>query len=274
MGAAAVAQARPRARVQSRVARCDQCPATKVAKEIIGSFGATNAPITLVVPHHSPACAKTNTLYLNGYAKFLWSLGHEVGLHREDCRILPLTLCRPQNPRKPQLPSSISACGTRFRSELAQVTSRVILCLGGESFRAITGLTGDIHRTRGYWYRREDCRPAQTREWVEKGTYGRSSPCKACKGKGYVTGVVPLEDCPECKSSGWRIRKGDPKYGWASREVPVSVPETVEWIFATYEPDFVMADQMRSVVPIKVDLDRVMRALRGETPEEVQWKRR
>jgi len=114
-----------------------------------------------------------------------------------------------------------------------------VLCVGGISFRKITGSTMAIEDVRGYIFSPRDCVAVATKTRSIIGNY---------------------------KSAGrdreGNVRKvGDPKWGWITSEQKVALPPSVRWIISVLDPISVQRSGLRTIVALKADLARVGKSL-------------
>lgn len=154
----------------------------------------------------------------------------------------------------------IGACWDRFNKEMQESKAKVVICLGGDALRRVTGLS-KIDKYRGFLFRPEDLRSQEIPLPVE-GEYKTSRKCKFCNGTGILkdNGSLGIEWCCAC-NDGYQYRKGDKRLLRKKVEVEPVLPPNCKWIIATYHPSFVMRMGRKPLRAFANDLDRAVRAL-------------
>ena len=82
--------------------------------------------------------------------KLLTKMIEAMGFQREEVFIANICKCRPPENRKPES-AEMEACLPYLKAQIALLTPRVIVCLGGTATEGLLGLTG-ITRVRGNWH--------------------------------------------------------------------------------------------------------------------------
>lgn len=213
----------------------------------------------------------------------LWWTGAQVGFRRDQTRLMNVCNCWPgsRDQKNPKLTAAqINACWARFDRDLMASSPRVILCLGNDAFKRVTGMKGGMdgrYGSRGYLIRPAELPLRETRvpvtvEWKQ------SKRCPSCTGTGKKIYTAPPptgtweEPCHVCSGTGWAHRKGDPRIKFEKQMLPPPVPASVEYIVATYHPSFILKKKKRITRALLQDADRAWRAATvGVRPLEVAY---
>jgi hypothetical protein len=195
-----------------------------------------------------------------------------VGLLRENCYIVNVCNCYSTSYKGYDLDGpQIEACRSRFVAEVQKSRAKVVLCLGKDAFQHTTGIKHPLEKARGYFYDLSNCKPLTYRIREQTGVTKCGFKCETCATKGFLLVDEKPVECVDC---GGRGKAPHPKYGYTVKTIPSPLPKTVKWIIPTYSPKDVQLDALRSVIAMKVDADRAVRALSGAAPETVEWRRR
>jgi len=190
--------------------------------------------------------------FVGASGSLLWSTGLRVGLQRHDCRILNVSRCSPCGAKGKSLSQAqIGACWDDFNEAVRTSQARVVICLGGDALRRVTGLSG-LDDYRGFLFSADQIR-SQDISLPTLGAYKTSQKCKLCAGKG----------CVGCKD-GYKFRKGDEKMTRMKVHAEPVLPPNVEWIIATYEPISISRANRKTLRAFVNDLGRAVRAARGD----------
>jgi DNA polymerase I-like protein with 3'-5' exonuclease and polymerase domains len=135
----------------------------------------------------------------------LWRLLEQQNVMREECKLLVLLSAIPKGKGQKTTVGQSMIDGIALREALAKEECHALILMGGDVFRAVTGLKWKIDNVAGYILRPEDLVPGSIRKSVQIGTYATSN-----KARGYS--------------------KGDPKFGTRLSAEPVTLPRGCEII--------------------------------------------
>lgn len=209
-----------------------------------------------------------NTPFIGAAGSTLWWAARGCGFSRADVRLMNVTNCFPiGNHGKTLSEQQIGACWQRFNDEIQQSKATVVVCLGGDALRRVTGLH-KIDKYRGFLFSTDQLRAQEVSIPVE-GAYKTSRKCDECKGTGIF---IPAErtvrgvaiGCILCNGTGWKYRKGDPRLIRSKIEVQPILPPACKWVIGTYHPSYIMRMGRKPMRAFLNDLDRAVRASRGE----------
>lgn len=171
-----------------------------------------------------------------------WAHLHEAGIPQTECGVVYLLNGeQPDGAKDTPSKSQIDRLEPKFRAAMLATTPRVIIPVGPETFRAVTGLSGhfwSIDEARGYAIPPTMCRPRETRVQVEVGTY-KTGP-----------------------------RKGTTKMGWTRVGMDPPIPESTEWIVPTLSWKQYVKGRRRQVSAVQAALETAASLARGEAPVE------
>jgi len=246
--------------------QCAACPRkAKFFRGPVGtvsSDGAIDAPLMIVDSLlWTESEIEAGKAFVEAGGWMLWTWLEKVGIHRGMTRIVNVSSCWPCGPRGASISMAQGdACSTRLWQEISEARPRVMLLLGGEALKRVTGLPGGldgvstkVHRTpgnRGYMIRVSELPLRKTRVPVE----------------------LEYKTSKKLKDGSWLYRKGDPRTVYKTVMLPPPIPASVEWIIATYHPSYIMKRKRRILRAFIQDLGRCARMLRGEArPLEIKW---
>lgn len=193
-----------------------------------------------------------NEPFVGPSGALLWGTAKRVGLLRHEARILNVSRCAPCGGKGQSLSQAqVGACWDDFNTAVRASKAKVVICLGGDALRRVTGLSG-IDDYRGFLFSADQLR-SQTVTLPTLAAYKTSRKCTICAGKGCV-------GCHE----GWKYKKGDEKIVRAKIEAEAVLPPEAQWVIATYHPSNVMRSGRKNLRAFVNDLDRAVRAARGE----------
>lgn len=223
--------------------------------------------------------------FIGGSGKILWSLAKQHGLDRSDCDIVNVLNCYPLGKGGAPSPEQLALCRERFDNDMRSSKAEVILALGGDAFKRITGTKRGITDSRGYMFSPEDCKPVKIRvqETIE---YKTSKKCPECKDilfnidpkaqlkmewevpgvilKSLEMGHIPYK-CGTCKGSGWKYQKGDPRVVNTTQEVEPALPVNLRWIIPSLHPAAIMREGLKTIPALNADLERAIRVSKTDT---------
>lgn len=222
----------------------------------MSSFSEGNPHASLMIVNGSPGRTDlaNNTLLMEYDGKLLWGmLAKKCNISRADAYILNTI---GEWAAKDDIPSAAQyeEWWDRFEEAFSAFTGKVVLILGGPTFKRLGG-DGGITDWRGYLMRPEEFGAVERKRQVQ--TVYKST------GKGH--------------------KKGDPRIVTVKTKEPVKWPESVEWIIPTVHPKSVIKSGYTQAPAFAADISRVGRAIRGtlrpvahaysEGPPLVDWVR-
>lgn len=117
--------------------------------------------------------------------------------------------------------------------------AQLAICLGAESFYALTGIKKRIESTRGYFFEPSDCRPLEIRSREQVGLYKTTR-----------------------KRDGETIHSvGDPKYGTVIRNQKQTLPKDLRFIVPTLNPRSIEEARFKTLPALKADLQHALGSL-------------
>jgi len=173
-----------------------------------------------------------------GYHNWLMKELSKLGIQTAETEFL--TLINPLDhagPRGKVMASQIREWAPTFYNELRNADAKVIIPMGGEAFRAVTGRTLGIEFARGYVYEPPDLGLVTYKASGVIGEYKTTN-----KAKGYV--------------------KGDPRYGTVTVEEPAVVP-TGTIVIPTYSVSYIITKRKKPFFAFAQDMKRAIRAAEG-----------
>lgn len=173
-----------------------------------------------------------------GYHGWLVKELSKLGIQSADMEFLSLTdEFAPTGPRGKVLASEIRANAPHFYSALRSTQAKVIIPLGGEAARAVTGRALGIEFARGYVFGEREFGLVTYRS---KGVVGEYKTNNTIKG----------------------YKKGDPRYGLITTEEPAVVPKGIV-VIPTYSVAYVITKGKKPAFAFFQDLRRAKRAVDG-----------
>ena len=125
---------------------CNLCPlGQQVPRQLLDGVGPIDAEIMLVGEAPGKTEERTGVPFVGESGRLLDSMLQAVGLKREDVRITNAVRCRPPDARgENRKPTSkeITACRKHLIREVGEVQPKVIIALGNEALKSLTGATG------------------------------------------------------------------------------------------------------------------------------------
>lgn len=172
-----------------------------------------------------------------GYSGWFMKELSKLGIQSADVEFLPLVdEYAPTSPRGKVLASEIRENAPHFYKELRSSRARVIVPLGGEAFRAVTGRDLGIEFARGYVYTEKDLGLVT---YKARGVVGEYKTTK----KGSYT-------------------KGDPRYGLITTEERACVPAGTI-VIPMYSVAYVITKRKKPWFAFVQDLRRIKAAAEG-----------
>ena len=173
-----------------------------------------------------------------GYHGWLMKELSKLGIQSAEVEFLSLTNAyAPTTSRGKVLASEIRDNADVFYAALRSTKAKVIVPMGGEAFRAVTGRDLGIEFARGYVYGEREFGLVT---WKTRGVVGEYKTSN--KTKGYV--------------------KGDPRYGLVTKEEPSCVPPGT-MVIPTYSVAYVITKRKKPSFAFFQDLRRAKRAVEG-----------
>lgn len=200
-----------------------------------------------------------------------WKVGARFGILRQDVAILNACCQIPMGGAFRAAPTQqqLDECRETFDAFLRASRPRVIVCLGGVAFRALSGLGGNVDALRGQLFIPSDCAPKKVPEQIVVG-YKKAWESQPT-GEFFKSGKKKGQ--PKFK----KVRvQGDPKYKKITVEKPRPLPESVEWIMPTLHPASLIYNQYATLPAFQSDLARIRQLLdpAGERPREIVYETR
>ena len=218
--------------------------------------GAPDAPLLLVAQSPGAEEVREGRPLIGLSGKILWKHAGQVGIHRENVRILNACCQIPEGGPSQAAPTKkqLAECAATFERMLQTSTPRVVLTLGGPALEKIMGEKLAIDRHRGYLLKPTDTADVKIKTRTNIGVYKVNKKCPACKGHG---------GCAEC-TGGYLYRQGDTKWGDRILKIQRQLPASIEWIIPTMHPASVHYNKYRTLPAFRSDLARVAEALQPE----------
>jgi DNA polymerase-1 len=139
--------------METEFAACKNCDLWRGAtNQLLVGDGPEHASIMLVGEAPGDLEDRTGRPFVGESGKLLNRLLDMAGVQRADVRVTNAVRCRPPNNRKPTA-KEINACKPLLAQEIAEVQPALIITLGNESMKSVTGLSG-ISKYRGQM---QDC---------------------------------------------------------------------------------------------------------------------
>lgn len=232
---------------------CQFCPRRSAV--LPGPFGSCSSDGDLNAPYlfvgMAPGKDELGQVpFIGKSGSLLWSSCRKIGISRPEVRLMNVSNCHPIAKHGKDLSQQqINACWSRFNEEILMSKAKVVVLLGGDALRRVTGMH-KIDRYRGYLFTPDQLVGQEVSIPVE-GAYKTSQKCKGCAGLG----------CDECGSTGWKFRKGDYRIVHQKLTSEVVLPPSVKWIIATYHPSYIMRMGRKPLRAFMNDLDRARRAV-------------
>src|SRR5690348_6395997 len=123
---------------------CEHCPRRSAPYPGLPgtcSFGGLATSKFLVVGK-APGSNEIGTEPFTGPSgALLWGVGKGVGLLRHESRVLNVSRCTPCAKKGGLTPAQIGACWDDFNTAMQASQAEVVICLGGDALRRVTGLS-------------------------------------------------------------------------------------------------------------------------------------
>ncbi len=123
----------------SNCANCNLCQSVKTV--CVWGEGPQNADVMFIGRDPGATEDEQGRPFVGAAGQILNELIEIAGLKRENVYISNIVKCRPPNNRPPT-DDEKKACRTYLNEEIQKINPKIIVCLGGDSFEAITGYTG------------------------------------------------------------------------------------------------------------------------------------
>ena len=188
----------------------------------------------------------------------------QCGIQKENVRVVYVVEDPVEGSTGRPSKTQLARNAARFRADMVASLPQVILPLGPDAFRAVTGLPVSIEDARGYVVPQSMWGTVTQRQEVEIGVYAGAGKCVKCKGSGIVqadivetaqTGFI-ANTCVRCNGTGKR-KANDTKYKMT--DVPVSHPINPNYegpVIPTLSPIQVEKTGFKVSVAFKADLQR------------------
>lgn len=230
--------------------------------------GAPSSDILLVAQSPGGEELREQRPLIGPSGELLWKLLAPLGIYRQHVSILNACCQLPVGGPSRAAPTDaqLLACRPMFDEFLALSRPKIILCLGGVAFRAITGRPGSVDALRGQLFQNADVAPIRSKEQAQIGfkVAWESRPT----GEVYKTG--PRKGQPKMKKH--RV-PGEPKFKTVTVNRPRPLPDTVEWIIPTFHPASMLYNKFVTLPAFRQDLKRASRLARGEDhPRPIEFE--
>jgi DNA polymerase len=127
---------------------CTKCRLSAGRTQVVFGDGSGRSGIMFIGEGPGFHEDKQGLPFVGAAGQLLNRLLGEIGLSREEVRIVNVVMCRPPGNRDP-LPDEIEACAPWLEEQIRLVNPRVIVTLGNFATRVILGRPVSISRVRG-----------------------------------------------------------------------------------------------------------------------------
>jgi len=134
-------------RIATQVRRCKKCPLGKSRTRAVPGDGPHNAKIFFVGEAPGREEDKKGRPFVGSAGKILDDALKKSGLRRDRVFITSILKCRPPKNRNPKA-KEMTACRPYLETQIAAISPRAIVSLGGFGFKGLTGKSIRIAKTR------------------------------------------------------------------------------------------------------------------------------
>lgn len=228
---------------------------------MIKPYGQPSAPYMVIAEAPGKQELARGVTFVGPTGTVFWGTGAEVGLRRELCYVTNVVQSAPLGSTGKPTVAQVKEEWDRLDTEMLNSSAEVVILVGGIAVKRVTGIHGkkkNIVDTRGYVLRPEDCLQTIRTKLLQIEPYKSNRKCPDCKVLG-----TPSKTCPLCEGTGWLWRIGDPRF--APRKVPVDavLPPNCKYLIPVMHPSGIMRSVFKTIVSLKVDLGRAVRARGG-----------
>jgi len=171
----------------------------------------------------------------------MWSLLDQLGIHREDCILLPLLGDgRPAGKHGKVVKAQLDEALPEFRKALAAITADVVIPMGTSPLRAVTGLQWEAGKVAGYVIEPSDCVSVPMKQYVQVGMYVNAN-----------------------KKIGRKA--GDPKLAWRVQAAPPVLPKGCQWIVPGVGIEMTVRSKYQNVTQFRAPFKHALSLMGGDT---------
>ncbi len=201
--------------------------------------GDPKSPICLVGMAPGREDLEQDRPFVGGTGAFLWAILGQVGITRADCYMVNIIGEWPAKKSGTPTAAQLAQWRPHFEEYINRFSGRILVPLGGEALRAITGLEDGIDAWRGYLVKPEECK-TQLVSTIRMGVYTRGG-----------------------KNKNGPYKAGDPRVIKERVLKQAAVPPSVVWVMPCLHPGSVLKSGKRTLPAFAADFKRVKRALKG-----------
>jgi len=138
-------------RIREDIGDCTRCRLHKQRTNIV--FGVGNPKAELVFVGEGPGHDEDvqGIPFVGRAGKLLTQMIEAMGLARDDVYICNVVKCRPPENRLPEK-DEIATCSPFLLRQIAAISPKVIVCLGGCAAQTLLGTNQSMARIRGQWF--------------------------------------------------------------------------------------------------------------------------
>jgi DNA polymerase I-like protein with 3'-5' exonuclease and polymerase domains len=178
-----------------------------------------------------------------GMLAWFWKILHAAGIQKADARLVFMIDEAPAGASNNPLKSQLRSAQARFEREVRQSTAQVVMPLGTDAFRVLTGINEGTFDARGYVIRKDLFHLTPSEEYIEVGKYVNASKVSGAK-------------------------KGDPKMKWVtSANGPLLGMDFPGVIIPSFGLEYVRKKGFAVAPAFIEDVKRAKRANDGELRE-------
>ena len=174
-----------------------------------------------------------------GMLGWFWLQLLGCGIKKSEVRIVYMLNEPPAGSNGKGLVAQFRTARERFESEVAKSKAKVIIPMGGDALRALTGIEETIFDARGYLLTQEFFRPVPFDVYKQIGTYATNNKARG-------------------------IAKGDPKMKWVKEERPGLLGKFKGFVIPSFTLDHIRTEAFAVKPAFKEDLLRAVRAKNDE----------
>jgi len=177
-----------------------------------------------------------------GMEAWWWRAVHGAGIKKSQVRVIYMINEPPKGRGNKPLQSQFNEASERFAADLKASKPTVVVPMGTEAFRAVTGINESILDARGYIIQKDLFKPLTRRVWQQIGTYKRAS-----------------------KAIG--AAAGDPRMKWVKEAWSGPLGDFDGTVIPAFTLDYIRLNQFAVAPAFHVDMKRVKRAYEGKLYE-------
>jgi DNA polymerase len=136
--------------LSATISSCHLCDLSKSRKQSMVGYGSFNADLLIIDYSVSQTQDSTNSYYTGRSGEILKNMIENVlNLNLDDIYITHAIKCKPLNSNKPS-PSEYESCKTYLLSQIKFIQPKVIVTLGVQAYKTITGDDSNFENIRGH----------------------------------------------------------------------------------------------------------------------------